>query len=80
MKNLDKIFSEILKIFIYIYRFFSKIKPATCRFYPTCSKYAIDALTEKGIKGIPLIIYRIIRCNPFNDGGYDPIKKGVSNG
>ena len=47
-----------------------------CRFIPTCSNYAIDAINEYGVfKGIILSIYRIIRCNPFSKGGYDPVKK-----
>ena len=49
-----------------------------CRFIPTCSNYAIDALNEYGFfKGSFLSLKRILRCNPFNEGGYDPIiKKG----
>jgi putative membrane protein insertion efficiency factor len=53
----------------------SPLLPPRCRFYPTCSQYAKEALEKKGtIKGILLIIWRIIRCNPFNPGGYDPVK------
>lgn len=49
---------------------------ATCRFSPTCSQYAIDAFAEWGFFiGIGLTLYRIIRCNPFNPGGYDPVPK-----
>ena len=49
---------------------------ATCRFSPTCSQYAIDAFMEWGFFiGIGLTLYRIIRCNPFNAGGYDPVPK-----
>ena len=46
-----------------------------CRFRPTCSQYMIDAIKAKGlIKGVCLGIWRICRCNPFNPGGYDPVK------
>lgn len=46
-----------------------------CRFTPTCSNYAIDAINEYGsIKGSIMAIFRIIRCNPFSKGGYDPVK------
>lgn len=46
-----------------------------CKFNPTCSQYAIDAITKYGvIKGIGKTILRIIRCNPFSKGGYDPVK------
>lgn len=45
-----------------------------CRFYPSCSQYAIDALKTKGIiRGIGSTIYRLLRCNPFHRGGYDPV-------
>jgi putative membrane protein insertion efficiency factor len=53
----------------------SPLLPPRCRFYPTCSQYAKDVLEQKGItKGLLLIIWRIIRCHPFNPGGYDPVK------
>ncbi|MEA1962780.1 MAG: membrane protein insertion efficiency factor YidD [Patescibacteria group bacterium] len=46
-----------------------------CRFFPTCSEYSIQALTKHGvIKGIIKSIWRVIRCNPWNKGGYDPVK------
>jgi len=45
-----------------------------CRYYPTCSNYAIEALTKYGfLKGTLLTIKRIIRCNPFGKSGYDPV-------
>ena len=45
-----------------------------CKFYPTCSNYTIEALEKYGIcKGILLGIKRIIKCNPFSKGGYDPV-------
>lgn len=46
-----------------------------CRFHPTCSEYAAQAIEKKGIvKGSWLIFKRLIRCNPFSKGGYDPVK------
>jgi len=53
-----------------------------CKFQPTCSQYAIGVLKEFGfVKGIFLILKRIIRCNPFGSGGYDPIPvRGGKNG
>jgi uncharacterized protein len=46
-----------------------------CRFTPTCSQYGIDAINKYGIvKGGFKACYRILRCNPFNKGGYDPLK------
>ena len=46
-----------------------------CRFEPTCSNYFIEALQKKGVlKGVALGIFRILRCNPFCRGGYDPVR------
>ena len=46
----------------------------TCRFEPTCSAYAIEAITKYGaLKGSALALWRILRCNPFSKGGYDPV-------
>lgn len=62
----------IIKIYqIYI----SPLKgSATCKYTPTCSCYAIEALEKYGFfKGILLAAWRIIRCNPFSKGGYDPV-------
>ena len=50
-------------------------KNIKCKFYPTCSEYTKQAITKyDSIKGICLGIYRILRCNPFSKGGYDPLK------
>ncbi|NLV35444.1 MAG: membrane protein insertion efficiency factor YidD [Clostridiaceae bacterium] len=47
----------------------------TCRFYPTCSQYAIDALTKYGaLKGSWLSLKRLLKCHPYHPGGYDPVK------
>jgi putative membrane protein insertion efficiency factor len=55
-------------------RFISPYKPPMCRFAPTCSQYAIEALELHGIfKGSALALWRIARCNPFCRGGYDPV-------
>lgn len=50
-------------------------KNVNCKFYPTCSEYTKQAIQKYGaLKGIILGIWRIIRCNPFSRGGYDPLK------
>jgi putative membrane protein insertion efficiency factor len=50
-----------------------------CRFYPTCSRYAEDAIRRRGaIKGTALAVWRILRCNPFGAGGIDHIREDVS--
>jgi uncharacterized protein len=49
--------------------------PNSCRFYPTCSHYGYQAIYKYGaIKGSLMAAWRIMRCNPFNPGGYDPVK------
>lgn len=52
----------------------SPLKPPTCRFYPTCSHYAVQAVEKYGaLKGSWMAIKRIARCHPFHPGGYDPL-------
>lgn len=65
----------ILLFLIRCYRcFISPLFPPCCRFYPTCSTYAMQAIEKYGAaKGGWLAFKRIIRCHPFNDGGYDPV-------
>jgi hypothetical protein len=55
---------------------FSKTLPAnTCRFYPSCSHYGYQAIYKYGVfKGGVMAVWRILRCNPFNPGGYDPVR------
>jgi putative membrane protein insertion efficiency factor len=64
----------LIKIIILYRRFISPLKPASCRFYPTCSEYAILAIRKYGVlKGSFMAIKRILKCHPFNPGGYDPV-------
>lgn len=52
----------------------SSVIPGRCRFYPTCSQYAVEALEKHGVvQGTYLIIGRISHCHPFHSGGYDPV-------
>ncbi|MBS1492170.1 MAG: membrane protein insertion efficiency factor YidD [Bacteroidetes bacterium] len=65
-------------IFIYLIKFYQKfispLLPASCRFYPTCSQYSLEAFQEFGVfKGFYLSVKRILKCNPFFEGGFDPI-------
>ena len=74
-----KMHFQLKKILISIIRFYrkylSKLKGrGTCIYVPTCSEYAIEALEKHGVvKGSLLAIFRILRCNPFSKGGYDPV-------
>lgn len=63
-------------LFIKIYqKTISSILPPSCRFIPTCSEYSYEAIKKYGvIKGSLLSVWRVLRCNPFNTGGYDPVK------
>jgi putative membrane protein insertion efficiency factor len=48
--------------------------PRRCKYEPTCSRYAVDAIREYGIlRGLVLAAWRVLRCNPWSDGGYDPV-------
>lgn len=56
------------------------VLPRVCRFEPTCSTYTIEAFKEYGLfRGLALSLYRIVRCNPFCDGGWDPVPKRMVN-
>jgi len=69
---LKKVF---LIIIVFYQRFISPLKVPTCRFYPSCSTYALQALEKYGFaKGIFLVLRRLFRCHPFNPGGYDPVE------
>lgn len=66
------------KILIKLVRFYqiaiSSHTPASCKYSPTCSCYAIEALQIHGaLKGTGMALWRILRCNPFSKGGYDPV-------
>ncbi|NMA95059.1 MAG: membrane protein insertion efficiency factor YidD [Clostridiales bacterium] len=64
----------ILLIGFYQKRISSNL-PNTCRFHPTCSQYAREAIEKYGaLKGIFLAVRRILKCHPFNKGGYDPLQ------
>jgi hypothetical protein len=60
---------------IWLYRkIISPLKPPTCRFYPTCSAYALEAISKYGaFKGGGLAMKRLLRCHPMNPGGFDPV-------
>lgn len=55
-------------------RIISPLLPRTCKYEPTCSHYAVDAVRTEGVlRGLVLATWRILRCNPWSHGGYDPV-------
>ena len=53
----------------------SPLTPPKCKYIPTCSQYALDAIEKYGaIRGGIMAVFRILRCNPFSKGGFDPVK------
>ncbi|MCX6169629.1 MAG: membrane protein insertion efficiency factor YidD [Ignavibacteriales bacterium] len=63
--NLIKLYQKLI----------SPLFPPSCRFYPTCSEYAVQAITKYGaLIGGAKAVWRILRCNPFNKGGFDPVE------
>ncbi|MDP3013485.1 MAG: membrane protein insertion efficiency factor YidD [Candidatus Subteraquimicrobiales bacterium] len=67
------------KIVLSLIKFYQKrisvLFPPACRFYPSCSRYTLEAVEKYGVgKGLYLFIKRISRCHPFSEGGHDPLK------
>ena len=75
LHRLNQAIVWLLILPIRFYRnYVSPLTPPACRFTPTCSQYAIEALRKHGpIKGLALAIWRILRCNPWGGSGYDPV-------
>ena len=75
MFKIRELFLRFLLGIIGIYqKLLSPVLPRSCRFYPTCSEYAYQAIKKYGIlKGIGKSTIRVLKCNPFHPGGYDPV-------
>lgn len=69
----------VLLALIRFYRkYISHRKPSVCKYYPTCSTYALEAVERFGFfKGGALAFWRILRCNPLSKGGYDPVPEKI---
>lgn len=64
----------ILTFIIFYQRFISPLTAPACRFYPSCSEYALQAIKRYGPwRGLWLSLRRILKCHPFHPGGYDPV-------
>ncbi|OPX23522.1 MAG: membrane protein insertion efficiency factor YidD [Planctomycetales bacterium 4484_113] len=72
--------SRLLVFLIHLYqREVSPLLPPSCRYHPTCSHYAIEAIQKHGaLRGSILAMWRILRCNPFSKGGFDPVPEPKS--
>jgi putative membrane protein insertion efficiency factor len=66
---------RVLVLFVRAYQvWIGPLLPPSCRYYPSCSAYALEALERHGaLKGSWLAVRRILRCHPFRPGGYDPV-------
>jgi hypothetical protein len=57
-------------------RLISPALPRSCKYHPSCSQYAVDAVTTFGVfRGLVLAGWRVLRCNPLSDGGFDPVER-----
>jgi hypothetical protein len=70
----------LIKMIQFYRKYLSPMKTApTCKYYPTCSAYALEAIEVHGaFFGTLLAVWRILRCNPFSKGGYDPVPRKKS--
>ncbi|ASS73554.1 membrane protein insertion efficiency factor YidD [Tumebacillus algifaecis] len=66
----------LLWLFRFYQKFISPMKPPSCRFYPTCSEYGVQAVQTHGVlRGLFLTLKRILKCGPWHRGGFDPVPK-----
>ncbi len=71
----------LLALISFYRRFLSPGRPACCRFTPTCSTYALEAIERHGaLRGGGLALWRLLRCQPFGRGGYDPVPESAISG
>ena len=67
---------HVLVLWVRMYqRYVSRWTPPLCRFSPTCSEYAVQAVLKYGaVRGLGMALWRLCRCHPFHPGGYDPVR------
>ena len=64
----------MIRMIRFYQKYLSPLKSTKCPYYPTCSQYGLEAIQKYGaVKGGLLALWRILRCNPFSKGGYDPL-------
>ena len=65
---------SLLQLISYYQKTISQIRPHSCRFVPTCSQYTFESIERYGVaRGVWAGTKRLVRCHPFNEGGYDPV-------
>jgi putative membrane protein insertion efficiency factor len=65
----------VIQVLRFYKRWLSPMLPSACRFYPTCSEYMMQAVERHGvIRGVAKGIWRLLRCHPLHEGGFDPVK------
>ena len=70
-KKMKKVMIYLIKLY---QKYLSPMKRTRCPYFPTCSQYGLEAIEKHGaLKGGILALWRILRCNPFSKGGYDPV-------
>ncbi len=72
--------NPVKALFVAAIRFYQVVVspsiPSRCKYYPSCSQYALDAVREYGaVRGLVLAVWRVLRCNPLSYGGYDPVSR-----
>jgi len=75
LSAIDRVLAWPLLGLVWLYRrLLSPVLPPACRFYPSCSAYAEQALRRYGLtRGVPLMVWRLCRCHPLSQGGFDPV-------
>jgi len=64
----------LIALIIFYQKYLSPLKRTKCPYFPSCSQYGLEAIQKYGaVKGSILALWRILRCNPFSKGGYDPV-------
>lgn len=73
--RIERVAQSVVLAPVMVYqRLISPALPRRCKYEPTCSRYALQAVREYGIlRGLVLATWRVLRCNPLSDGGYDPV-------
>ncbi len=75
VKIAERLATRLCLALIRFYKvYISPVKPQVCRFYPSCSQYTFEALEKYGLsRGMLMGVKRLLRCHPFNAGGYNPV-------